>query len=188
MLKTSDWKHWEYFNFHSVDFISALPVKPVPPLHHVWSLSPTTHLCLNFILLIRVQLTEQDIILSKSWAKQIGLRQTLILFPYNLNRLLAEEEKKPTTKKTRSLPRFILNSYLHLVFPNGVKGYFMADLDGIWQTQVQAQLFETTPLAQLEALIFLLLSKYSAVGRAFSYLQISSLEVSALHSGELKLG
>lgn len=86
------------------------------------------------------------------------------------------------------MPRFILNSYLHLVFPNGVKGYFTAVLDGILQTQVQAQLFETTPLAQLEALIFLLLSKYSAVGRAFLYLQISDLEVSVLHSGELKLG
>lgn len=130
MLKTSDWKHWEYFNFHSVDFISALPVKPVPPLHHVWSLSPTTHLCLNFILLIRVQLTEQDIILSKSWAKQIGLRQTLILFPYNLNRLLAEEEKnKNKNKTTKKTPPLCPDSYLIPIFT----WYFLTGLKGILQ-------------------------------------------------------
>lgn len=63
----------------------------------------------------------------------------------------------------------------------------MAVLDGISQTKVQVQLFETTPLAQLEALISLLLSKYSAVGRAFLYLQIFNLEVSVSHSRELKL-
>ena len=64
----------------------------------------------------------------------------------------------------------------------------MAVLDGASQTQVQVQLFETTPLAQLEALIFLLLSKFSDMGRAFLYLHISNLEVSVSHSGELKLG
>lgn len=64
----------------------------------------------------------------------------------------------------------------------------MAILGGTSQSQVQVQLFETTLLAQLEALIFLLLSKYSAVGRASLYLQISNLGVSVSHPGELKLG
>lgn len=63
----------------------------------------------------------------------------------------------------------------------------MAVLDGTSQAQVQVQLLETTSLAQLEALIILLLSKYSTVGRASLYLQISSLGVSVSHPGELKL-
>lgn len=101
--------------------------------------------------------------------------------------LYPEQAAGRRARKTLSLPQFILNSFSHLVFPDGVIGYFMAVLDGISQTQVQVQLFEITPLAQLEALIFLLLSKYSAVGRTFLYLQISDLEVSVSHSGELKL-
>lgn len=184
VLKTSDWNHWRSFSFYSVDFVSALPVKPVPPLHHARSLSFTTHLCLNFILLIMVQLTEQGIILTKSWAKQIGLRQTLILFCYTPNGLLAEEHEKPMNL----CPLFILNSYCYLGFLNEVTGYSVSVLDGISQTQVQMQLFETTPLGQHETLIFPPFFKYSAVGRPSLYLQIFYLEVSVSHLRELKLG
>lgn len=121
VLKISDWNHWGYFSFYSVDFVSALPVKPVPPLHHAWSLSPTTHLCLNFILLIMVQLTEQGIILTKNWAKQIGLRQTLILLCYTPKGLLAEEHEKPS---------LCPDSYLIPTFT----WYFWMGLQGIlWQ-------------------------------------------------------
>lgn len=95
VLKTPVWKHWEYFNFHSVDFISALPFKPLPPLHYVWSLSPTTHLCLNFILLIRAQLTEYSIILYEL-SKADRTEANVILFPYTLNRLLAVQQEKPS--------------------------------------------------------------------------------------------
>lgn len=63
----------------------------------------------------------------------------------------------------------------------------MAVLDGISQTQVQMQLFEISPLAQHEALIFPLFFKYSAVGRPLLHLQIFYLEVSVSHLGELKL-
>lgn len=44
VLKTTDWKHWEYF--HSEEFISALPVKHPCPLY---SVVPTA-----------MQLTKQD--------------------------------------------------------------------------------------------------------------------------------
>lgn len=64
----------------------------------------------------------------------------------------------------------------------------MAVLDRISQTQVQMQLFEITPLAQHEVLIFPPFFKYSAVGRPFLYLQMFYLEVSVSHLGELKLG
>lgn len=103
MLKTSDWKHWEHFNFHSVDFISALPVKPVSPLRHVWSLSPTTHLCLNFILPIRVQLTEQGIILTKELSKADRTETNVDPFP-----LYPEQTAGRRARKNISLP----DSYL----------------------------------------------------------------------------
>lgn len=100
----------------------------------------------------------------------------LILFPCILN-------------KSKKNPFLCPDSYLILTLTwYFLMRLFLAILHGISQTQVQLQLFETTPLPQIEGLIFLLLSKYSAVGGAFLYLQISNLEVSISHSGDLKLG
>jgi len=64
-----------------VGFISALPVRPVPPLYRVWSLSPMTHLCLNFVLLIRVQLTEQGVILTRELSKAHRTETNIDPFP-----------------------------------------------------------------------------------------------------------